>query len=114
MKQGDFYIKAWILIVFSMFVIGSLLIGVTAADYKFQNATGTNLTIIHGDTGNLTVTGNISANTGFFNLAWSYITDIPNLLYGIWTVNNVDNLLISNGTLIGYNQTIFSSLLIRE
>jgi len=54
-------------------------------------------------------TGNITADTGFFNLAWSWLTNIPNLIYGLWTENNVNNLLISNGTLIGYNQTIFNS-----
>jgi hypothetical protein len=51
---------------------------------------------------------NITADTGFLNLAWSYLTNIPNILYGVWSSNNADGLLISNGTAIGYNQTVLN------
>jgi len=51
---------------------------------------------------------NITADTGFLNLAWSYLTGLPDLIRGIWTANNVNSLLISNGTYIGYNQTILN------
>ncbi len=40
------------------YLIGIIALGfVSAADYKFQNKSGSDLVIIHGDTGNLTVTG---------------------------------------------------------
>jgi len=46
-----------------------VLIGiVSAGDYKFQNKSGSDAVIIHTDTGNLTVIGNISAQTAKFEL----------------------------------------------
>ncbi len=38
---------------------------VSAGDYKFQNKSGTDLAIIYGNTGNLTVLGNISSDSGY-------------------------------------------------
>jgi len=71
------------------------------ADYQFTDNN-------FNGSGNFNTTGNIQATTGFFNLAWSYLTNIPNLIYGIWTGNNVDGILISNGTAIGINGTAFN------
>ena len=58
-----------------------LLVGtVMAADYRFQNKTPSDLVVIHGDTGNLTVTGNISTGkTGFFGWLGSLTNRITKL-----------------------------------
>lgn len=56
--------KIFFIIAISLFFISII----SAADYRFQNFSGTNLTVIHGDTGNLTVFGNISAANFDYNL----------------------------------------------
>ncbi len=60
---------------------------------------------------NITVTTDIVATTGFFNLAWSFITNIPNILFGIDEDNNIDSLLVvnSSSTGIGYDQGVLNS-----
>ena len=62
------------------------------------------------DVNNLNLSNhNITADTGFFRLAWSYLTNLPNIIYGLLTGgDNANNLLISNGTAIGYNQTVLN------
>jgi len=44
-----------------------LISGAMAGDFKFQNKSGTDLITIHGDSGNLTIFGNLSADTASFN-----------------------------------------------
>jgi len=57
------------------------LIGfVSAGDYRFQNKTPADLVVISGDTGNLTVTGNISTEkSGFFEYLGSLANKITKL-----------------------------------
>lgn len=52
---------------------------------------------------------NVTANYGFLKLAWTYLQSIPSIIYGLWADNNANSLLISNGTAIGYNETIFNN-----
>lgn len=61
---------------------------------------------------NVNTPGNITADTGFFNLAWSYLTNIPSLIYGIWTTNNANSLLVSNGSHIGYDEQVLNQSII--
>jgi len=58
-----------------------LLVGtVAAADYRFQNKTPSDLVVIHGDTGNLSVAGNMSTeDTGFFGFLGSLVSRITKL-----------------------------------
>ena len=44
-----------------------LMSGAFAGDFKFKNESGTDLVTIHGDSGNLTIFGNLSADTASFN-----------------------------------------------
>ena len=62
-------------------------------------------------TGNISVSGNITADTGFFKLAWSYITNLPNILFGLDSENNNNNLLVLNlsSTGIGYNESVLNN-----
>ena len=66
-----------LMILFCMiFLIGF----VSAGDYKFQNKTPADLVVISGDTGNLTVTGNISTEkSGFFSYLGSLVDKITQL-----------------------------------
>lgn len=57
---------------------------------------------------NLTTTGWISGS-----IDWSNLQNIPNIIYDIWSSNNVDGILISNGTAIGINQTAFNESVIQ-
>ncbi|GAH19970.1 unnamed protein product, partial [marine sediment metagenome] len=52
---------------------------VIAGDFIFQNDTEDDLVIIHGDTGNLTVTGDISARDGFFRNLGSLVSRITKI-----------------------------------
>jgi hypothetical protein len=42
------------------------------------------------------------------NVSWFGIFNLPNLLYSLLASNNNNNLLVSNGTAIGYNETILN------
>ena len=59
--------KIYTLMVCMLLLVGAGL--VSAGDYKFQNASETDLVVIHGDTGNLDVLGNVTASwfDGIFN-----------------------------------------------
>ena len=71
-----------------------LLVGVvSAADYKFQNKSGSDLMVIHGDTGNVTVTGNVSATAGFFSWLGSLLNRVTTLF-----VQDVDFTGLINGS----------------
>ncbi len=57
-----------------------LLAGIVgAADYKFQNKSGSDLMIIHGDSANVTITGNVTASSGFFSWLGSLLNRITTL-----------------------------------
>ncbi|NCN22574.1 hypothetical protein GW934_03735, partial [Candidatus Falkowbacteria bacterium] len=77
---------------------------------NYTNLALTNQTNIF--TQNQTFQGNITADWGFLQLTWSWLRNIPNVIYGLWTGNNPNNLLISNGTAIGYNETILNQSII--
>lgn len=80
---------------------------------------GTNSSFVVTNVSNVITSGNITGNYlfGWLNwswiqnvaVSWSQLTNIPNIIYGIWGTNNANNLLISNGTAIGYNQTVFNA-----
>ena len=61
---------------------------------------------------NLSVSGNISADTGFFNLAWSFLTGVPDLIFSLWGDSNANSLLVSNGTAVGYNESVFNESIV--
>ena len=76
----EYKMKKEIIGVCMFLLIGIMTFGfVSAADYKFQNKSGTDLVIIHGDTGNLTVAGNLSASTGLFQYLGSLLNRISKL-----------------------------------
>jgi len=63
-------------------------------------------------TPNQTFSGNITADFGFMKTLWENIQNIPNLIVGLWTDNNANDLLVSNGTNIGYNESILNQSII--
>ena len=68
------------ILICAVLLIGTfLLMSVSAADYLFQNKSGFNLTIIHGDTGNVTITGNVSAVAGFFQWIGNLVNRVTKL-----------------------------------
>lgn len=69
---------------------------------------GEDLTI----SGDADITGNINASRGFMQLAWEYIDNLPDLIYDLWSDYNANNLLVSNGTNIGYNESVFNDSVI--
>lgn len=94
-------------------LMGLMLISlVSAGDYKFQNTSGTDLMIVHGDTGNLTISGNVSAGTGFFGYLGSLANRITGLFVQDFDISNelsigshnfsATDINISNGTDAGF------------
>ncbi|MFC1710881.1 hypothetical protein ACFLZJ_01865 [Nanoarchaeota archaeon] len=82
---------------------------ITRSPYAFTTAYVNASGVLNNSNLNLT-NYNISASTGFMNLAWSYLTSVPNLIRGIWNAQNPAGLLIvTNGTYIGYNQTVLNA-----
>jgi hypothetical protein len=82
--------KKILLIMFCMI----LLVGiVSAADYKFQDTSENDLMIVHGDTANVSITGNVSANAGFFSWLGSLTNRITKLF-----IQDIDFTGLINGS----------------
>ncbi len=81
---------------------------VIAADYKFQNKTGADLLVIH-DSGNLTVTGNVSASTGFFSYLGTLVSRITSLF--VIDIDASGDLFVTGNGTIGKNFTVDTNTL---
>jgi hypothetical protein len=82
--------KKILLIMFCMI----MLVGVvSAADYKFQDSGGDDLMIVHGDTANVSITGNVSATAGFFSWIGSLTDRITKLF-----IQDIDFTGLINGS----------------
>jgi len=100
-----------LILIFCMFLLvlvsplGVPLIGelegigfVSAANYRFENTTGTTLATIYGDFGNLSVLGNISTD-GYFIGDGSYLTNLNSSLIN----QSIVNYWAQSGTDLYYN-----------
>ncbi|MEX0920304.1 MAG: hypothetical protein WDZ69_01835, partial [Candidatus Pacearchaeota archaeon] len=93
-------------IVFAIFLAFSLaFVPLVSAqeDFVFQNQSGDDLTRIHGDTGNLTVTGDIEAQDGFFG----FLGSLANRITGLF-VQDID---ASGDVDVGGNLTVGTNVL---
>src|SRR5690606_20621844 len=67
-------------------------------------------------TQNQTFNGNVTASNFFGFINWSWVQNVPNFLTSaivdLWPDNNANDLLVSNGTNIGYNETVFNQSVI--